>query len=325
MRFDLTRGLLVDPVELGCYVSGGSQQSSGSGSSQGQSLTLPSNFANPSFVNAAPGTSQALQEIGGGGWLGTAGNQIDAGQMMSPYQFNNGASTSSNNPLVAPVTGAQQQTLGEIGSLVTGLPSSLSGAFGLLNSEMQPGYAAGLATSPETQAAISSAIQPIRQTFNSQTVPGLQGSFTQAGQRVGQTNGLGSSAFANAFATAQGNELANEASTAGAIANNAYQTGLNVQANAPAQVASLTSSELNDMISGLNAQALPQLTQQYGITAGTQLYQQQMQTILQALGLSVQGEQPSLGYGSESTNSAEQQTSGSGSSFGLSNPFSIGI
>lgn len=308
-----------DPALRGCRISGGTQQSSSqsTGSGQSTSATLPLNLQNPAFQASAGNTAYQENNIANG-----EGTQVGLGG-LNPTQVQGIASNSAANPLVAPVTAAQGQTLGGIGNLVNGLPQTLSGAFSSLNNEMQPGYAASLATSPQTQAAIQSAIAPVTNTFNTQTVPGLQGSFTQAGQRVGSAGNNGSSAFDNAYATAQGSELATEASTAGSIANNAYQTGLNIQANAPSQIANLSSSELNQMISGLNAQALPQLTQQYGISAGTALYQQQMSTILQALGLSTQGEAPSIGYDSNSQSTSTEQSTGSssGESLGISNPF----
>ena len=150
--------------------------------------------------------------------------------------------------------------------------------------------------------------------FNTQTVPSLEGSFAQAGQRVGSATGTGSSAFDAAFGNAQASEIANEGATAGSIANNAYQTGLNIQANAPGQEAALQSSELSDLNNALTAQQLPQATQQYGINQGLSSYQNQMNTILQALGLSVQGEQPSLGYNSTSGSNESSQSTGSSSS-----------
>lgn len=324
LKFVVGEGWEYQPPSS-CCIGGGSQQSSGSGqgTSSGQSTTTPLNLQNPAFTAAAPQTAQTLQNIGLGGWFGSGPNSIDTANMMSPYQFNNGQTTSQNNPLVAPVSSAQNSTLGQIGNVIGSLPNNLGGAFNLVNNEMNPNFASNLATSAQTQSAIGSAIAPIRTQFNTQTVPGLEGSFTQAGQRIGSASGQGSSAFDNAFSNAQASEQATEAATAGQIANNAYQTGLNIQANAPSQMSALTSSELQNMINGLNAQALPQLTQQYGITAGSQLYQQQMGTILQALGLQVQGEQPSIGYSGQSTNASQEssQNQSSGSNFSLGNPF----
>jgi len=267
LRWTQEQGWDYCPTSL-CEVSGstqsGSNQSSGSGTSS--SVTTPSNFQNPSFVNSSPLTATALDQIGTGA---TAGEGIETGlQGLSPTMFGNAATNATNNPLVAQTTGAQNTTLGEIGSVASALPGNLSGASSLLQSELSPNFASGLATSPQTLAAISSATQPMTTAFNTQTVPGLQGSFAQAGQRVGSATGTGSSAFDSAFGNAQASEIANEGAVAGSIANNAYQTGLNIQANAPGQAAALGSSEVGTLSSALGAQALPQATQQYGINQG---------------------------------------------------------
>jgi hypothetical protein len=304
---------------IGGNESSGSNQSTGSGSSA--SLTLPTNFQNPSFTAMSPLTAQALGSYGTNG-AGTS--QVNPYIMSNPYQFVGGAATNSvSNPLVAQTTPQENQILGNISNVANSLPSNLSSAFGVLGNEMNPGFAASLATSPQTQSAIASAINPITTQFNTQTVPGLQGQTTQSGQRVGSATGSGSSAFASAFGNAQANELANEGAVAGSIANNAYETGLNITANAPAQEGALASSELNSLNSALSASELPQMTQQYGINQGLSQFNTQMSTIMQALGLGVQGEQPSLGYSSASGSQENSQSSGNSQSAGVSlaNPF----
>lgn len=338
----------------------------------GQNTSGPNN---PLVAGVTGAQNSTLGQIGQ--TLGQTPQTLGAGfnALQPELAGNNGFATSLANGFQSNPAFANLLNSGYASNLASGNPSNSTFA-----SFLDPNYAASLATSPQTQSAIGSALAPIRQQFNTQTVPGLEGSFTQAGQRVGSSSGMGSSAFDTSFANAQGAELANESQIAGQIANSAYQTGLgitnqaaqtaqqegsalygqgatiganaaqalegaqanlygagaSIAANAPSQLGALSTTELNNLISGLNAQALPQLTQQYGITAGTQLYQQQVSTILQALGLGVQGSQPVLGYGSESTGGSVQssesnsqgtsQGSGQSSSsqFSLSNPFSFG-
>jgi hypothetical protein len=106
--------------------------------------------------------------------------------------------------------------------------------------------------------------------------------------------------------------MANEGQVAGGIANQAYQAGLQINANAPAaatgiagqvegqtataenQPVNIGTTELNNMIQSLQAEVLPQLTQQYGINAGLGLFNTQIQTVLQALGYGTQAAQPAL-------------------------------
>lgn len=274
-------------------------QSIGGGSSSAGSYTsTPENLQLSSYTNLAPSVAGGLGNVFN---LGPNGVQVAGGQ-LSPFQVAGQSSGASTNPLVAQVTPQQQATLGNIGQLGNNQP--LGAAFGAVNNFLNPNFASGLATSPQTQQAVSAALQPIQQQFRTQTVPGLVSGATQAGQRVQGSGGMGSSGFANAAAAAQGNLAATEAQTAGSIVNNAYQTGLNIQAQAPTMAAGLTTTELNNMIQTLNAQALPQLTQQYGISAGTQLYQQNISDLLQSLGLGGQISQPAIAYQSQSQNTS---------------------
>ena len=273
------------------------------GGSQGQGSysSTPQNMQLPAYTGLAPGVAGGLSNIFG--TMGPNGLTTPGGQ-FSPFQAG-GAPTQGNvyagqgavNPLVAPITPQQQATLGNIGQFGNNQP--LSTAFSTVNAFLNPNYAASLATSPQTQSAIQAAIQPVRNAFMTQTIPGLEGNATAQGQRVNGAGGQGSTGFDQAAAIAQSGEQATEAATAGQIANAAYQTGLNITANAPAMAGQLTTVELNNMINTLQAEALPQMTEQYGITAGTQLYQNQLQLLLQSLGLGGQISQPALAYQSQ--------------------------
>jgi hypothetical protein len=201
------------------------------------------------------------------------------------------------------VTGNQnmllQGLMGNANPQNNGIGTAMSTVKGFEN----PNFASNLATSPQTQSAISSALQPIQQQFRTSTAPGVTSAATAAGQRTAGSGGQGSSAFDQAFSTAKGNELSTEAATSGNIANSAYQTGLNINANAPAMAGTLSSEQTSNMINTLNAQALPQMTQQYGINAGLQLFNTQMSQLMEALGLGGQISQPAIGYQGQSSGS----------------------
>lgn len=357
----------------------GSSQSQGSGSSYSQSasVSMPYNLQNAAFQALAPSTANSLQSITNM-LSGGAGSNSLLASFLAPY----------GGSMVAPVTGAQNATLGNIANAEggnynfdpslaavmaqlqgeatnptgfatnvanagTGANSAVGAGQALASGLAGPGspnvglgqFASNLATGGAIQQVIQQAEQPITTAFNTQTVPGLQGSLAGAGQRA---TGGGSSAFANAFGNAQAQEEAALGSTAAGITNNAfnegvnaytgaynagasnytglYGTGLNLAGNAAGQFSSLGSNELNQLLSSLNAQALPQLTEQLGINNALSTYNNSVGSILQALGLQVQGEQPVIGYGSESlSNSASftnEESSGqqSGSSFNFSLP-----
>ena len=333
-----------------------SQQSQQSLSAQ-QSATRPINFTPQAFQNEAGYTAATLQQLieglGSGGnaglpeALGTVLNQATGGQ-------------DTNGSLVAPVTGAQNQTLSNlgaaeggnfnfnpgIGAIIQQLQGEATNPIGFAQNTangmpvdpsfsrfLDPNYAAGLATSPQTQSAIEAALGPTRQFFNAQTVPGLVGQSAAAGQRA-----PASSAFGAAFGNSLAQENASEQATAGGIANSVYQlglgqeasaagqvqgersglygSGLNIAANAPGQISSLTSQEVSQLLSTLQAQALPQLTQQLGINNGMSQYQSAISSVMQALGLQVQSEAPNIGY--ESGSQSLSESSGQGTSQGSS-------
>lgn len=328
--------------------SSGSSQSQGSGSSYSQSasVSMPYNMTSPYFQAYAPHTADAL-------WQTYADlNQGNGNPILQSFLAPYGGQFS------APVTGAQNATLANLGSAEGGNFSfnpGLQQIIGQLTGEAinpigfgqavasglaGPGsptigegqFASNLATSPEIQKVIQAASAPITQAFASQTVPGLAGTMAQAGQRA---TGGGSSAFDMAFGNAQNNELAQLAGVGGQIAGNAYETGLqqygnayagglNAALSAPSQLQSLTGSEINQLIQTLNAQALPQLTEQLGINNALSTYNSSMSSMLQALGLQVQSEAPVIGYGSESVSNSgsfqNEESSGQQSGFNFSLP-----
>src|SRR5262249_11225055 len=126
--------------------------------------------------------------------------------------------------------------------------NNFGSAYGAANNMLSPNYAASLATSPQTQAAIQAAINPLAQQFKAQTIPGLRGAATSAGQRVGingtdVTGERRSSAYDIPRANALTGLQANEGAIAGNIANQAYQTGLAQQANAINQIGNLAGTQ----------------------------------------------------------------------------------
>jgi hypothetical protein len=320
---------------------------------------------------ATAGSSQAQDPSGYTG--SPAGYAIPGGPggFFSPFQTGGVSSGSSQNPLAAQITNPQNAQLGNIGNLsapqnvgggvtpgssaqglapflgqgysaatAANIPQAASTMAGFLN----PNFASNLATSPQTQAAIGAATAPLEQSFRTNTTPGLASAATQAGQRANGPGQAGSSAFDQAFSNAQGNLMAQEGQVAGGIANQAYQAGININANAPAgatalagqteqqqmaaqqQPVAIGTAELNNMIQSLSAQALPQLTQQYGINQGLNLFNTQIQTIMQALGYGAQASQPSIAYNTESSGqgSGHGSSQQSGFNFGLGSGFSPG-
>lgn len=355
----------------------GSSQSQGTGSSYSNSasMSLPYEM-NPTTGNLG-GTESLLGNIYGMLAGGPSSNSLLA-SFLAPYggntaapitapqqtTLNNIGSAENGNFSFDPSLQAIYQQLVNEGLNPSAFGTSLANGLGLGSNPVQAGtalasglagpgapqvgagqFASNLATGGAIQQVIQQAEQPTITAFNTQTIPGLQGSFAQAGQRG---SGMGSSAFGMAAGNAQAQELATLAGTASGIENSAFEaglndytntyntgaadyanlygTGVNAGLNAPGQISSLTGNDLTQLLSTLNAQALPQLTEQLGINNALSTYNNSVSSILQALGLQVQGEQPVIGYGSESMSNSgsftNEESSGqqSGSSFNFSLP-----
>lgn len=264
------------------------------GKSSSAYLSNPINLQNSAFTGLSGPTAGGIQGLFSGAAPGSTFG-------LSPYTVNGAPSNSSNNPLVAGLTPTQNSLLTGINNYVGSNP--LLGAAQTTNRYLDPNFPSTFATSPQVQQAIQGAIAPVRQSFAENTVPGLEGQFTAAGQRINSGSGAGSSAFERAGASAATGEQAQEASISGGITGQAFQQAQNLQANAVNQAAALTQTNLNDLVTTLQENALPQMIQQYGINQGLQLYQQQLQTVLAALGLGGQVSQPAIAEQAGSTSS----------------------
>lgn len=284
------------------------------GGSSSQSSQNSQYTSNPLNLQLDPYTGLAPGVAGGfGGIYGSQGNP-GAAFGLNPFMAG-GQSTQGANPLTAPMTPQQTALLQQIFGSGQGNPI-LDSASSNIKRFSDPTYAAQLAQGPQTQAAITAATNPIINAFKQTTMPGLEGQFTGSGQRISTPQGGGSSAFAKAGATAQGNLEANVGQVAGGIANQAYQTGLAENAASVGQAMQFSQTQLKNLTDSLQAVALPQMIQQFGINAGVQLFQQQMDSILKALGAAGQISQPAIAY--------QSQGSGFGSSSGSSTPGLLG-
>lgn len=295
------------------------------GGSKSSASATPLNLQLPAYTGMAPGVAGGFES------MFAPGGQYGGSFGLNPFMVGAVPSNSPNNPLAAQLPGPAQNLVNQAGMMGSG---NLGGASAAIQRMMQPGYASGLATSPETQAAIAAATNPMISAFNQTALPGLKGQFTAAGHRVGtqaSADGTqkGSSAFDAAHANAQNNLVSQVGAVGGGIANQAYQTGLQQQGAAPGMAASLSQVEMQNLTSALQASALPQMIQQYGINAGLELFNKQMETILQALGLAGQISQPAVGYNQKSSGSSSPgmipSIMGTSGAAGIGKMFGFGI
>lgn len=287
-----------------------------SGSSIGSSFfnATPTNLQLPDYTGLAPGVASGVSSVFGPN--AAQGSDLGSAFGLNPLVAGGSATNSPANPLVAGVTQPQNLLLNQVqGAANNPLLNSAASQIGTI---LNPNYPASLATSPQTTQAIGGAVQPILNAFKQTTLPQLSGQFTASGQRTGPQ---GSSAFDNAAVNSQNNVLAQTGAASTGITNAAYQSGLAQQFQAIGQAGALSTTELNNLINSLQASALPQLTQQYGINQGLQLYQQQLQSILTALGLGGQISQPAIAYNQTGGSQSQSQNQSSTGLAGLASGF----
>lgn len=191
-----------------------------------------------------------------------------------------------------------------------------------LNTVLSPQYLSSIMTNPGVTSAISSATAPMVSAFQNTTMPQLEGNFVANGQVLNgpaQTNGTtgtnpgsgqGSSAFDKASAIAETGLQQAIGQTAGGIVNQALNTAMGQQAQGETQAQTLSSTEINNLVTSLQAEALPRLIQQYGMDEGLQQFNNRVQVMLEALGIGSQISGPDTAQSGQST---QQFASESGS------------
>lgn len=203
-----------------------------------------------------------------------------------------------NGPLSVSTTGNQNtlmsQLMGQVApnnGLNTYTNNVFSGAY-------MPGGALG---NPYLSQNIAASITPIQESLSQTLSQALPEQFTAAGQNV---QGTGSSAFANAAAIAQQGAANAEAQVATSLGSNAYNQGIS-QMNTAAQVAP---QEVQSTINSLQAELLPTLLQEQGITNGLQAFQENIGALTSFLQTMTGAESPVV---------ANQTVSSGSSSSGL--------
>lgn len=175
-----------------------------------------------------------------------------------------------SGPLSANVTGAQQTTLNQLPGQVSPTNNVNSYINNVLSGSYMPGGANGNPFLSQTVAAANLPIQESLKTTLGQTNPTL---FAANGQNV---QGTGSSAFQNADALAVQSAANAEGANATQIANNAYNTGVGQMTAA----ANLQPQEVQSAINVLQAQLLPTLLQEQGITNGLTAFQDNVTSLV---------------------------------------------
>jgi hypothetical protein len=217
------------------------------------------------------------------------------------------------------MTGNQSSIMQQLmGQIAPGNPLSQY-TNGVLKGNYMPGGPQGNQFLSQNVTASLSPMMEALKTTQSQSNPEA---FAGAGQNV---QGQGSSAFQNAQSLA-GQSTANAAAQVTSnLGSNAYNAGIS-QMNTAAQVAP---QELQGTINTLQAELLPTLIQEQGITNGLSAFQENIGALTSFLGSFTGAMAPSLGSFGSSTNQSQGNAfsslfgPGAGGNTGIGNFFGM--
>ena len=265
------------------------------GKSKSKSKSEPVDLTPQVFKNLQSPFAEVLAQL-----LGSTATTGPTGGATSFAPVGEGGVTqgipSAEGPFTAPV-GAGEQTLLEqlLAKASGGAPSS---AESLLSQTAEGGF---LQENPFLQSQIEIAQRANLQGLEELLTRVLPGRFTQGGQF---TQPEGSSAFDRAAAIATRGVAQAGADIAGNLAFQGFEAERGRQQEAAIALPQVSATEVDTLISNLQAQALPRLIEQFGIEAGTEAFNQQISTLLQVLAIAQGATQPVFGTESSSKGSA---------------------
>ena len=167
-----------------------------------------------------------------------------------------------------------------------------------INQVLSGSYMPGGANGPNLTNAINAANLPIQESAQTLLTQANPAQFAAGGQQV---QGTGSSAFANAQNLGVQSAVNAESANAANITNNAYNTGIS-QMTAAAQ---LQPQEVQSAINVLQAQLLPTLLQEQGVTNGLTAFQDNVTALTSFLQTMTSAISPVVGNASTSTGTSQ--------------------
>lgn len=186
-----------------------------------------------------------------------------------------------SGPRVAPITPQEQNLVNLIGQRALGSTPLQSSASNLLQQTLS-GQFLNPASNPFLGATIEAAQRPLIRAFERTTIPNLRAQFTAAGHMIQPQS---SSPFDTAVAMAQGDLMNALGDVSTRIASENFQAERGRQQSAVNQALQVSQTEMANMLAGLQASALPRLIEQRGIDAGIEEFNNQLNTLFQALAL----------------------------------------
>ena len=247
------------------------------------------------FKNLQTPFAEALAQL-----LGSTSTPGTAGTATSFASIGDGPITQgiplAPGPFTAPVAAGEQTLLDQLLAKASGGDTSKSQD--LLGQTIGGDF---LQNNPFLQSQIEIAQRTNLQGLEELLTRTLPGRFTQGGQF---TQPEGSSAFDRSAALATRGVAQANADIAGSLAFQGFEAERGRQQEAAALLQQVTEAEVNTLISNLQAQALPRLIEQFGLEAGTEAFNQQINALLQVLAITSGTTQAVIGTESKGKSSS---------------------
>lgn len=277
--------------------------------SKSSSSSEPVDVTPQVFQNLQDPFAQVLAQLIGSTASGTTGGATsfaptgDTGDVVRGIPVAEG-------PFAAPIGAGEQTILDQLLAQAGGTNTSVSQ--NLLSQTAQGSF---LTENPFLQSQIELAQRTSLQGLEELLTRVLPGRFTQGGQF---TQPEGSSAFDRAAAIATRGVAGEVAGIATQLAGQGFEAERQRQQEAAIALPQINETEVNTLISNLQAQALPRLIEQFGLEAGTEAFNQQISALLQVLAIASGTTQPVISTESSSKGSSFGFNAGVASSSGSS-------
>ncbi len=230
------------------------------GGSKSKSSSAPVDLTPEAFKDLQGPFADVLRQLIGGG-----GGDVQGGIPIA------------EGPFTAPVGAGEQTLLDQLLAKASGGSTSVS--------QDILGQTAGgefLTENPFLQSQIEIAQRTNLQGLEELLTRVLPGVFTQGGQFIQPE---GSSAFDRARSIGLRGVAQSNADIASQLAFQGFESERGRQQEAAIALPQVTEAEVNTLISNLQAQALPRLIEQFGLEAGTEAFNQQINALLQVLAI----------------------------------------
>lgn len=238
--------------------------------------------------------------------------------------INTGGGPMAQGPFAAPLRPQEQTLLSDI-FRSTRTPALTPGAQDTIGQTIS-GQFLDPASNPFLSRTIEAAQRPVVEQFQDVVMPRLRGDFTRAGQFIQQRPGTrpgtraeGMSSPFDEAASRASRGLADALSDISTqIAGQNFQAERTRQQQAALAGPTIDAQTLERLTTGLQAQALPRLVEQFGIDRGLQEFQRRIQvllTVIQSAG-ALGAPQTVTFEGTQGTNPAGPFLQGAGQAFG---------